>query len=361
MAFHGDLSSFPLPELLQWLDGSRKTGTLSLVWEGVERRLSLLSGQVVGLTASGQRERVLRLLELGGICNASSTQDALRAVARGEEVGQSFAAHGISPAPVMEVAREELLAAVVDLTRAEAGTFHWTEGVERSEVDWIPAAVGLRELLFESLRWVDEAPDVARTLSGEGLRVHARTTPGPHLSAMQRIVLTLASEGIPLSRLQLALGTSRAATQRRVFDLMRLKLVAVEGTPEPELDPVTDMLEKGATLVRERQYEAAALVAAALRASDPVDRRVREFSRMVEREHIAAIYGQLSPLDVLVLREPGAGRLTHLRPEERQVLGQVNGSWDVATVVLASPLGELATLSALSRLIRQGVLGRIPA
>ncbi|NPC87277.1 DUF4388 domain-containing protein, partial [Pyxidicoccus fallax] len=32
MALHGDLFSYPLPEFLQWLDSSRKTGTLQLSW-----------------------------------------------------------------------------------------------------------------------------------------------------------------------------------------------------------------------------------------------------------------------------------------------------------------------------------------
>ncbi len=51
MAFHGDFSSYPLPELLQWLDGARKTGALQLSWEGGERKLFILSGQVVATAA----------------------------------------------------------------------------------------------------------------------------------------------------------------------------------------------------------------------------------------------------------------------------------------------------------------------
>ena len=41
--------------------------------------------------------------------------------------------------------------------------------------------------------------------------------------------------------------------------------------------------------------------------------------------------------------------LAHLRSEERQLLGLVNGSWDVSTLVLASPLSELETLKVLAR------------
>jgi hypothetical protein len=64
-------------------------------------------------------------------------------------------------------------------------------------------------------------------------------------------------------------------------------------------DPVADMLESGAVLLRERQFEAAGLVFAALLQSDPADRRVREFARMVDREHAAELYRELPPTAVL--------------------------------------------------------------
>lgn len=356
MAFHGDLSSFPLPELLQWLDGSRKTGTLSLTWEGLERRLLLLGGQVVGLNAPGFRERVLRLLTLAEVCPAEPLKAALKEASSAPEPAQVFSAHGLSGAPVLELAREELLAAVVELVHAGGGTFHWTEDVDRSDGEWVPAVVSLRELLFESLRRVDEAPDVERSLSGDDLLVRARAAPGAHLSALQQILLTLAGEGMSLGRLQLALGAPRAATVRQVHELHRLGLVKVEGGAPSEPDPVAVMLEKGARLVRQGELDAAALVASALRSSDPADRRVQEFGRMVERERIAELYLELLPLEVLTATPVGPEHLSRLRSEERSVLGLVNGAWDVSTIVLASPLGELQTLRLLSQLKRQGLV-----
>lgn len=356
MAFHGDLSSFPLPELLQWLDGSRKTGTLSLSWEGLERRLLLLTGQVVGLSAPGFRERLLRLLTLGEVCEAAPLRAALLEAAAGDEPSALFAAHGLSAAPVLELAREELLASVVELVQVGGGTFHWTEDVERGDGEWVPMVVSLRELLFESLRRVDEAPDVERKLGGDDLRVFARTAPGAHLSALQQILLKMTQEGLPLARLQLLLGTSRGASLRAVHELQRLGLLKVEGGAPAEPDPVADMLEKGAHLVREGQLDAAALVASALRGSDPTDRRVREFGRMVERERVAELYAELLPLEVLSASEVPPEHLARLRGDERAVLGLVNGTWDVSTIVLASPQGELQTLRTLAQLKRQGIV-----
>ena len=93
----------------------------------------------------------------------------------------------------------------------------------------------------------------------------------------------------------------------------------------------------------------------ALLASDPADRRVREFIRLVEREHVAALYRDLPPLFVPALVDD-ADALSMLRPEERHVASLLNGRWDVSTVVLASQNRELETLKCLSKLARMGAL-----
>src|SRR6185369_15608324 len=110
------------------------------------------------------------------------------------------------------------------------------------------------------------------------------------------VILTMCQNGMNLGRLRLAMGASRSSATRRIYDLLRLKWVEVDGAPDVELDPIAEMLEKGSILVRERQFEAAGLVFSALLASDPADKRVREFARMVEREHVAGLYRDLPPL-----------------------------------------------------------------
>ncbi|QRK07888.1 DUF4388 domain-containing protein [Archangium violaceum] len=357
MALHGDFSSFPLPELLQWLDSSRKTGTLQLLsWEGGERKLFLLSGQVLAVAHEGLWGRVARVLSLAKLADGSAVLAALKALPPGgEDVDAVLRARKVDPKLVRELVREEMFGSMVDQTRGGHGAFHWTEDLDRSNEEWAPCEMSLRELLFESLRWVDEQADVDRVLPGDALTVRARVQPSPRQPLMHRILLSMCAGGQNLGRLRLSLGLSRSSITRRVFELLRAKQVEVEGAPEVVVDPVTDMLEKGAVLVREGQYDAAELVCSSLLASDPTERRVREFARMVQSEHMAALYTELPPLAVPVLRpDPDAQSL--LKPEERQVAGLVNGTWDVSTLVLASPVRELETLKTLAKLVRMGLL-----
>jgi len=244
---------------------------------------------------------------------------------------------------------------IADLTLTQGGRFHWTEDPDRGGDEWVAFDMDLRHLLFESMRWLDEQPDIERVLPLDSMTVRALSKPNPEMPLLHRVILALCERGQNLGRLRLSLGLSRSATARRVLDLMRLKQVEVEGAPLVDVDPVADMLENGAVLLRERQFEAAGMVFQALLASDPSDRRVREFTRLVEREHVAALYRDLPPLFVPVLLDD-SDALSLLRPEERHVASLLNGRWDVSTVVLASQNRELETLKCLAKLTRMGLV-----
>lgn len=354
MAFHGDFSSYPLPELLQWLDSSRKTGALHFQWDAGERKIFLLTGQVVAAATPGQWEHLARALEQGGM---ASGQRILAALKANKGATQALDVAPEVEALVRELATEELIGGVADLTQVQGGRFHWSEDPDRGNDEWVPVTVPLRHLLFESLRWVDELPDLERALPVDTMTVLAGHHAMSGQPIVQRAILHACNTHGPLNlgRLRLLLGLSRGLVLRAAHDLWRARKVQIEGTVELEPDPIADMLEKGAILLRERQFEAASMVFSALLISDPSDRRVREFLRMVEREHVASLYRELPPVTVLdPIDDPEA--LAALRPEERQIAAMVNGRWDVSAIVLAGQLRELDTLKTLFKLQRMGLI-----
>jgi len=348
MAFHGDLSSYPLPDLLQWLDASRKTGALTLSWDAGHRKIFLLTGQIVATAAPGLWERLARVMEQGG---EAKGERVLALLKRGQ------AAEPAVTTAVQQIAEEDLLGAFIDLTAAQGGRFHWTEDPDRGEDEWVSMELPLRHVVFETLRRVDEAHEVDRVFPHDHLVVRPAQGAVTPSHALGRAVMRLVAREptMTLSRVWLALGVSRGVVTRAVYDLLRTGRVVVDGARSPEADPIAEMLEKGAVLLRERQFDAAALVFATLMQRDPGDRRVREFARMVEREHVAALYRELAPVTVFdVTSEPQA--LAGLRADERSLVGQLQSGWDVSAVVLASPHRELDTLKSLHKLVRQGVV-----
>lgn len=347
MAFHGDCSSYPVPELLQWLDASRKTGALHLTWDAGERKLFLLGGQVVATAAQGLYERIARVLDVGSEFAGVQVVTALKS-------GQLSSA--AMNAAVRQLAEEDLLGALTDLTAAHSGRFHWTEDPDRGEDEWVSLELPLRHAVFESLKRLDESSDVERLLPDDTRLLRVRSELAPS-HVLHRVIARLVAREVtlPLGRLWLALGLPRTIVGRAVFDLTRTGKLTVEGAQAPQADPVADMLEQGAILLRERQFDAAALVFMTLLKSDPQDRRVRDFARMVEREHVASLYRDLPPvarLDVHDLPE----LMQSLRPEERQLVSQAKAGLDVSAIVLASGQKEVDALKALAKLVRQGVL-----
>ncbi|MBL8916145.1 MAG: DUF4388 domain-containing protein [Archangium sp.] len=346
MAFHGDLSSYPLPDLLQWLDGSRKSGALSLSWDSGQRKLFLLEGQITAVSASGLRERISRVVEQTGDARGDVVLNALE---RAQSVGP-----GIDQ-DIREIAEEEMIGSLVDLIPAQ-GRFHWTEDSDRGEDEWIALELPLRHVLFETLRRLDEVTDVERALPHEQLVLRAAVGARPK-HALQRAISGIlgTKDDVTLSRVRLSLGMARSIVARGVFDMLRAGRAVVVGAAPIEADPIAEMLEKGAILVRERQFDAAALIFASLLQSDPGDRRVREFARMVEREHVASIYRELPPVSRFSV-SPSPTVLSSLRPEERTLLRWFESGADLSAVVLASTQRELDTLKSVMRLVRLGAL-----
>lgn len=346
MAFHGDLSSYPLPDLLQWLDGSRKSGALSLSWDSGQRKLFLLEGQITAVSASGLRELISRVVEQTGDARGDVVLAALQ---RAQSVGPAI------DHDIREIAEEETIGSLVDLIPAQ-GRFHWTEDSDRGEDEWIALELPLRHVLFETLRRLDEVTDVERALPHEQLVLRAAVGARPK-HALQRAISGILGprDDVTLSRVRLSLGMARSIVARGVFDMLRAGRAVVVGAAPIETDPIAEMLEKGAILVRERQFDAAALIFASLLQSDPGDRRVREFARMVEREHVASIYRELPPVSRFAV-SPSPTVLSSLRAEERTLLRWFESGADLSAVVLASTQRELDTLKSVMRLVRLGAL-----
>lgn len=341
MALQGDLKTFPLIDLLQWLDASRKPGQLAMAVGDGERRLVLAPGSVLRSGMTGLYERFGRL---GAMLGIEPKPGARRDRA---ELPADF---------VQELAREDLFSSVADLVRESSGTFHYWDEIEQEQGELPTVDVPIREVLYEALRRVDEGQSALKTVKADTASLTTTTKEaGPELGVLARVALSVAAEGTTVGAVRLALGLSLPEAARILQELWRAGYVTFEGGTLPKPDPLTRMLRQGEQLVGQGQYEAAELLFNSLLATDPSDRRVRGFLRVVEREHTEVLYRKLRPTSVPRLLVPQPS-LAALRPDERLVAALVNGKWDVSTLVLASPLRELQTLRAIERMVSMGFL-----
>jgi hypothetical protein len=330
---HGDLSTFPLPDLLQWLDQSRRGGVLEVEVAGAAPFWMEVHDRHVVAGARPAADR-------SGLATLARWHQAERPEALWPEACADR---------------------IVDLfLPGVLGRFTFADGTAGFE-NGVPLALGLGQVTLEGLRRLDEWPqldgryrsDSALLSPGDASRAGPRTP-------MQRALVEAARRRLSLGETRLALGLSRPAMLRRTEALRELGLVQVDGAV-PDADPVARLVDQAQALVAERQFEEAGIVFRSLLAADPSDRRVRALLREAEREHVAALYEELSPVAIPVLvasaargsEAPGGRRLT---ATDEEVASRVNGRWDVASIALASPLREVETLKVLRRLVRLGIV-----
>lgn len=325
----GDLATFPLADLLQWLDQSRRAGVLEIdAGQGAPIWLALRDRRAVA-------------------CARPPVSSS----------GLASLARFVPTEPPEALSRELAVDRLVDLFVAEcAGGFDLADSTEGYD-DGIAIDVGLGELVLEGLRRLDEWPKLDRHYPDDGRVLGAG--PGTPRTPLARALHEAAAQALTLGETRLALGLSRPALLRRVEALRESGVLEVKGV-SPRLDPVSGLVAQAQVLVRERQFDEAAIVFRGLLAADPADRRVRALLREAEREQLADLYQELSPMAVPRLRggptalDGAPGR--RLTATDREVAGRVNGTWDVAAIALGCPLREVETLKAVRKLVRLGLV-----
>lgn len=319
----GDLATMPLADLLQWVDAANVTGTLTVEQGGASVRVQV------------EHRFVTRISPPPDFTLNKGQPD-------------------LDTRQAVEVARSIAEDRLLDLFLAPDGLFHLTEA-ERVDDD-IDVNVAMRVLVMEGLRCLDEWPRLQQTFPLEAAMLAATgATPPRELSSIQDRVLACAVAGMSLADARMRLGLSRPALLRRLEQLRAMGLVTVDGARQG-VDPVAHLISQANVLVAERQFEEAGIVFTSLLTADPTDARVRRLLQEAEREHVAAIYQELDPLAVPRVVDPAALSARRLSRSDKEVMDRINGRWDVASVVLASPLREVETLKGLRRLSRQGLV-----
>ncbi len=325
----GDLSSFPLADLFQWIDSARRSGVVEIEpGEGPPFWVQVSDRRVVA---------AVRPPQPAGLENLA-----------GWEV----------PVPVERLWPEASYDRLVDLFLSPAqGRFNFADDASGYD-DGVPIDVPVGHVTLDGLRRLDEWPALNRAYASESVPLCADAR-GPARTPGLQAVLEGAKHGLSIAEIRLALVISRPAMLRRIEALREQGLAHAEGAAV-KANPISSLIDKAQMLVEERQFDEAALVFRSLLAADPADRRVRNLLREAEREQVACLYEELSPVAVpVLLGGPGsldtrAGR--RLTATDKEVVARINGSWDVASVALACPLREVETLKAIRKLMRLGLV-----
>lgn len=319
----GDLSTMSLADLLQWMDASNASGKVD-----VERTRS-------GLWLHVRQRRVV----------ACSTPP-VKPVAVSDHDDDASAA-----LPLSTLAIELLYDQFLD----DDGRFRFVPANE-PDAAGVALDIAIPKLVMEGMRHRDEWPGLKRMYRNDAAKLQPADGADDHdLPPLQREVQACARRGFSLHEARLHLGLSRPALLRRIEQARLAGRVRVEGAPAGG-EPLDRMIEQARRLLQAHQFDEATHVLDALLQSDPTAQRVKDLLQQAEQDQVMALYRELPPDAIVVPIEERLPALDRLSSNEREVLQRINGRWDVAILVMASPTREVETLKCVRKLWKLGAV-----
>ena len=369
MSLSGTFDTMQLPDVLQWIHSTQRSGTLIVTAELNETYLVFAGGDLLAVGSDNPA-----LLNVGqqllaeGLVSEEQLETA--AVEHGGELSllDALRAQGVVDGAEAVRVQEELAAnAVLELFFVEEGTFHFSDGAAAGLLssDEIPAGIELprplasSRLIFDGMRRLDEWNRVRQIFPSSYVVVEA--SPGDTDNPVWRQLLFL-GEPISVGELCLHVGGSRFFVYRKLFEAYHQGLILIDASapagPTGGDAGTADMLVNSARLmIEERQFDEARTLLVTAANLDPDNGETRSALRRLRREHKAYLYQQVQPYWIPRQAVPRAqlAQLS-LSPREQYLISRLKSGLDVSTLIVATPLGEMETLRILHKLKHAGLV-----
>jgi len=157
MVLKGDLETINLPDILQLLEGAKKTGALSIRRHLEEKRLYFKQGMLVFASSTEEREKLGRVLLSLRLIDGKKLEAARRTqIESGRRLGIVLLEKGfISHEDLVAALKEQAQRIITALFEWWGGQFEFFEGMEPVSND-IPVGFKLGSIIMEAARIVDE-------------------------------------------------------------------------------------------------------------------------------------------------------------------------------------------------------------
>ena len=360
MSLSGNLETMGLPEVLQWISTSRKTGTLYLRRASIEKRIVFQAGGIYSSWSNHPRESLGQFLVRDRLIGEEQLFRALlQQEQRGKMLGGILVEDGVLTADQLRRALQtKAEETVYDLFQWPDGEFEFREG-EFAEVFHIELPV--THVVLEGIRRVDEwrrfreaFPDANATFA-----VVAGATSA---DACEAQALELAAHGRTLPVIALEMRRSEFDAASILLALHERGLVEMGHPQETAEDPVAviqEALARAAGHLAARRFKDAwgayEEVLVVDRLNQHAKKGVRAALQGLVDDHSTRDSIALDKVPVPVMDLAALTRET-LDPQEAFVFSRVNGTWDVRSILKICPLGEQDALHIFARLVERKLI-----
>ncbi len=357
MAVYGSISTMNVADLLQWMDFKKKTGTLTITYGPLERKIHVEGGTVRFASSNNPREKIGQYLVKSGIL---SEQELLKALEEQERTGSSLGDILIRMGRIERGEFEHLLERVVkeiiySSLLLEEGNFHFEE--EKLPSFPVDLRLPIPDLLFEGFRRLDEWKVMKKVFPSTRARV--RFLQEPEDDPVVRRIYQLAGSGLSIENMAYELRMSEFELCKILHRLHREGKIEV--LPAEKEETELDLVEKLRQLRQQLQE---------LESRGELDRAIEVVERMLELDPASMeLYAKLRSLrearqtahineDAVPRIKVSPSQLTRLRVDAKEgfVLSRINGVLTVGQIIKICPFLPYETKKIIAGLASRGII-----
>ena len=365
----GTLGTMALPELLQWASRARKTGTLALCHEGLEKKIHFQGGTIIGSSSNDPRDYLGQVLLSEGIISEQQLKEAIDLQAQTRlMLGRILVQKGlVTEGHMMDVLRHKAEETVYSLFLWTDAEFEFLDG-ELPPGEQVLITVQVEEVLLEGVRRYDTSRQIREALPHNRLVLVPKGRPidsWPAPGTFPHRVLLLVDGQRTVADIVLEAHGSEFNVCQVLYVLLQRGWVAVRSQEPaaaaqdavPEESPES-LLRAARERVGRGDVDAALSLLDRARAAGIRSAEMNTLVQAAEQAFVEGAYRHiLPPGKVPVLMRPLESLMNEsLTPEEVFLVSRVNGSWDLRSIMSISPLREVDALRALKKLRERRII-----
>lgn len=358
----GSLSVMPLADLVVWLANRKKTGSLSVRRDLIEKTFHVTDGMVVQAASNDPREYLGQFLVHLGLLTEDQLQRAFQTQSETKVLlGRILVMIGIVPEEqVIQALRVKLSESLLDAFRWSEGSFRFIDEPIADSRPHIEVQIPLidihtegaaRSAMWARFKQLFADPRYVLTVVDE--RIPASITP----DSLDGKILALARHGLSIEAITLDLHATDYQMATRLLYLQQ------SGAIYPQ-EPSMTLLPLGSSsarshLVRARAALEAGKLSEAARYLHELGSQHAQDPEVVRlREQLAGnASSELARKAVPHLTaEPSTDRVRRFSAKQRYVLARIDGQRDVDAIIQVSPMHDQEALEILNQFHAEGII-----
>ncbi len=379
MALYGDFHTFPVTDLLQWIEASRKSGVVEIEQNNIKKTIVCHEGAIIACTSDDPATRLGQSLLAQRMITEEQLGIALQIQEEtGQILGDILVEQGVVDQEVIyrhvSAKAEEAIYSLFD----QADTyFQFDEnGVEPEFL--VPVNLRIQDVLLKGIQRYDEMQRIRRVFTTNGVILARTEKKLPSQVCGSKISMRLLDAvdgGRTLAEILLHTRGSEYLVTKFLFELHRkglVKVTSIRELQEPDkripftekdlLDPtpqsdVTSEIDLAVRLVDRGEHEAAIAVLNATSRAWPGVPSVHRMIERVEAEQFGRISRDLPSSSVPVMTEPWnelSGET--LSPGEAFLTTLIDGRTEIRSILWVAPMRALDVLRNLKKLVDRGMI-----